>query len=460
MLLKDVALAGERVDVRVTGTTVTAIGTLPRATGEEAVSGRGGALLPGLTDHHLHLLAWAAAESSVFCGPPTVRSSGELRSALVSAPADGAGWVRGVGYAESVAGDLDALALDAIHSERPVRIQHRSGALWMLNSMAIARLGLADIRDPGVERREDGAPTGRLWRADHLLRVGPDFPDLEPVSRQLSAWGITSVTDATPDLGDAAVASLRDQIENGQLTQRVQLLGHPGPLDGQLTSGARKVVLGDHALPGLAALVGILTDTHAAGRPVAVHCITRESLLLLLSAFDVAGSIDGDRIEHGAVIPAECLKWISAHGLRVVTQPGFLAARGEDFLRRTRVDEHADLYRYGSLLREGVVTVASSDAPYGPADPWRIIAASRDRLTDSGRAVSPSESVDAGIALRGYLTPASLPKHHRGDVHVRMLADLVLLEGTLDCVLAEPDAERVRMTLSGGEIVYRAPGTA
>ncbi|WP_225994002.1 amidohydrolase family protein [Actinomadura rudentiformis] len=451
-------LAGARVDVRITGTTVTEIGAIPRVAGEMVVSGKGCTLLPGLTDHHLHLFAWAAAESSVLCGPPTVRSSDELRTALASAPADGAGWVRGVGYAESIAGDLDAPALDALHSERPVRVQHRSGALWILNSKAVTCLGLTDIRDPGIERDEHGGPTGRLWRADHLFRGGPDFPDLGPVSRRLSKWGITSVTDATPDLEDVAVASLQEQIARGRLTQRVLLLGHPGPFEGPLTSGARKVVLGDHALPGLAALVGILTEIHAAGRPVAVHCVTRESLILLLSAFDVAGSIDGDRIEHGAVIPAECLEWISAHGLRVVTQPGFLSARGEDFLRRTRADEHADLYRYRSLLRAGVTTVASSDAPYGPADPWRIIANCRDRLTDAGRTVSRSEAVDAGTALRGYLTPAALPRRHRGDVRVGMLADLVLLEGTLGSVLAEPDAERVRMTMSLGKIVYSASG--
>jgi hypothetical protein len=86
----------------------------------------GGALLPGLHDHHLHLMALAAAEGSVRCGPPQVRSAASLASAL-RAGAGGSGWIRGVGYHESVAGPLDRALLDTLAPDRPVRIQHRAG---------------------------------------------------------------------------------------------------------------------------------------------------------------------------------------------------------------------------------------------------------------------------------------------------------------------------------------------
>jgi predicted amidohydrolase YtcJ len=88
----------------------------------------GGALLPGLHDHHIHLTALAARESSVECGPPTVNSGEELARALSVA---GDGWLRGVGYHESVMGLPDAAALDRLRSDRPVRIQHRSGRMWL-----------------------------------------------------------------------------------------------------------------------------------------------------------------------------------------------------------------------------------------------------------------------------------------------------------------------------------------
>ena len=68
-LLRHVEVDGRRLDVRIDGGRVTALGSgLPTA-GAEVVDGAGGALLPGLHDHHLHLLASAAALGSLDCSP-------------------------------------------------------------------------------------------------------------------------------------------------------------------------------------------------------------------------------------------------------------------------------------------------------------------------------------------------------------------------------------------------------
>jgi len=40
--------------------------------GDVVLDAEGGALLPGLHDHHIHLFALAAAHESVRCGPPDV----------------------------------------------------------------------------------------------------------------------------------------------------------------------------------------------------------------------------------------------------------------------------------------------------------------------------------------------------------------------------------------------------
>src|SRR5262249_54445280 len=93
----------------------------------------GGEVLPGLHDHHVHVRAAAAQASSVFVGPPDVSDYGSLlvrlRARASLTPLGG--WIRAVGYHESVAGVLDAGALDEIVSDRPLRVQHRSGGLWM-----------------------------------------------------------------------------------------------------------------------------------------------------------------------------------------------------------------------------------------------------------------------------------------------------------------------------------------
>nr|BFE78085.1 hypothetical protein GCM10020093_006860 [Planobispora longispora] len=169
-------------------------------------------------------------------------------------------------------------------------------------------------------------------------------------------------------------------------------------------SAPRKIVIRDDALPSLGDLIADIAAAHANRRPVAMHCLTTEALLLALAALDEAGSLDGDRLEHAAVVPAWGIERIHAHGLRVVTQPGFLADRGEEMARDTAP---GDLYRYGSLLKAGVMTVPSSDAPYGPADPWQVMAAARDRV------IGRRERVSVRVALDGYLTPDTCPDQGR-----------------------------------------------
>ena len=113
------------LDVRLEGGRIAAIGRdLAPAPGEERLDAAGGALLPGLHDHHLHLFALAAAGASVRCGPPAVRDRAALARALHAArPA--AGWIRGIGYHEAVAGDLDRRALDDF-LQGPVRTTQRA----------------------------------------------------------------------------------------------------------------------------------------------------------------------------------------------------------------------------------------------------------------------------------------------------------------------------------------------
>jgi predicted amidohydrolase YtcJ len=130
--------------------------------GEEVIDAAGRILLPGLHDHHVHLRALAAAAASVSVGPPRITTASELAARLRTAEAElpPGGWLRAVGYHESVAGELDRHVLDRLLPRRPVRVQHRTGALWVVNSLAAARLGLEQCELDGVERDDPTAPPG------------------------------------------------------------------------------------------------------------------------------------------------------------------------------------------------------------------------------------------------------------------------------------------------------------
>lgn len=462
LLFHDVELPAGPRDVAVHGDRVTAIGPGLAADGAEVIDGRGGALLPGLHDHHLHLHATAADASSIRCGPPQVNTPAELARALAAAPGDG--WIRGAGYVETVAGLLDAAGLDRLHARRPVRVQHRSGALWILNSTAtaLARLDSADHR--GVERDDAGRPTGRVWRADTWLRGRlPDTggpPGLDTVGADLARFGITGVTDATPDLPLDSSTALLDAHTDGTLPQRLRLLGVP--LDAEpehpsttVTTGPYKIVLADSDPLDFQVLAETVRRSHTAGRPVAVHCVSREALLLLLAVLDEVGGMAGDRIEHGALIPAESIVELRRHRVCVVTQPGFLAHRGDDYLRRIDHGDLPDLYRCRSLLDGEVPVALSSDAPYGPLDPWTVIDAATNRRAPTGEIVGAPERIPARAALDRYLSPLDRPEAPPRTVRVGAPADLVLLDRPLTEALSAPTAEAVRLTMIRGEVHYR-----
>lgn len=463
LLLRDVEVRGHRTDVRVDGGAVTAMDAgLPHRSADVVLDGHGGALLPGLCDHHLHLHALAAVRQSVPCGPPAVPDRAALGAALRAAPPDRHGWVRGVGYTESVAGDLDAATLDGLHDSRPVRVQHRSGALWVVNSEGLARLGLAGTEPPhtpppGVEHNTHGRPTGRLWRADAWLRaqLPPTAPpDLAGVGTALAALGITAVTDATPDLDATALRALAGSAGAGAVPQRIHLLGVPLGADAPpgTTAGPYKIVLADSDLPALDELVDRIRTVHAVGRAIAAHCVTREALVLLLVARTAAGALPGDRVEHAAIVPPELIGELA--GLRVITQPGFLAHRGDDYLAQVPASDLDDLYRCASLIAAGVPLALSSDAPYGPLDPWTVMRAAVDRRTPAGAVAGPAERMSAAAALAAYLAPPHDPGGASRRIAVRGVADMVLLDRSLGDMLAAPSADAVVATVVGGRVVH------
>ncbi|WP_326818599.1 amidohydrolase family protein [Streptomyces sp. NBC_01762] len=449
---------GARADCRIRRGHVARIGhELHPAPGELVIRGDGGALLPGLADHHLHLTATAARDSSL---DVSALSRGELAAALAEADAGDDGWVRVVGHDEVAHGNLDRDTLDAYRGSVPMRLQHRSGALWSVNSAGLARLGADHASHVGIERDLQGRPTGRLWRADDWLRDTLDAkpPSLRSLGARLASLGLTHVADATPDpaAAEAAFAAVR----GGELPQYVMVMaeGAGAPHHPRLSVGPVKVVVTDHELPDLDDLAGRIARAHAVGRAVAVHCVSRVALALTLAALDQAGVRDGDRVEHGAVADPAAAGELARRGVRVVTQPTLVALRGDDYWQRTDPGDRVDLWRYGTLVRAGVRVAPSSDAPYGDLNPWACLRAAAGRHTPSGRVLGPDERLPARDVLRGMLAPLDDPGGPPRRIAVGSAADLVLLDRPLTDALRSPHARHVRATLIAGQLVYCTDG--
>jgi predicted amidohydrolase YtcJ len=443
------------VDGRVRSVTAAGATTPPRDA--TVVEAHGGALIPGLHDHHVHLLALDAARRSVDVSPaatPTVASFRDALSARLGSAAS-QGWIRAVGYHETVAGALDADALDRLDTRLtsvPIRIQHRTGQLWILNGEALRRLGIAELDKAGIERRSNGLPTGRLFGFDAELRgllPTEPTPDLTAVGRELASYGVTGVTDCTPFDEVTDLTSLGQAARAAGFPVSVTITGGPDLPDEampELDRGPVKILPDDHQPPDLQQLIDVFGKARATGRPIAVHCVTRVGLVLALAALDEVGRQPGDRIEHGAVIPTELVDELRDRSLIVITQPNFVTERGDEYLTDVEPHDRPHLWRCGSLTRSGVAVAGGTDAPFGDPDPWAAIAAATSRRTRRGTEVGPDERLPAGEALDLFLGSARDPARPR-RVEPGAVTDLCLLDVPLAEALSDPDSSAVRLTL-------------
>lgn len=423
-------LNGRRVDIRV-GELVDEVGEdLPGLRGEDVLDAAGGTVVPGLHDHHVHLRSAVSALSSLAVGPPAVHTEEQLVRVLSCAVPGPDGWLRAVGYHESVAGDLDRSALDAVVPGVPLRVQHRSGALWVLNSVALERVGLPGHPDGRLR------PTDRGW-SEALPRRDTRLADL---SARLAGFGVTGVTDATPDLDEDDMTSLRMAHRRREFRPRLHFLS-PG-----------KRILHDDRLD-VDGLTGWVSRQHNGGRPVAVHCVTAAQLVVAVAALRAAGTHPHDRIEHAAVVGDDDLADLADLGVTVVTQPNFVAERGDQYLADIPAVEHATLWRVASLLKAHVRVALSTDMPFGDGDPWAAMRAAVHRTTPSGAVLGVGERVSPQAALAMFLGRLDDPSRAR-RVAAGQPGDLCVLTDPPAAVLAGLDAAMVTATIIGGQVAH------
>jgi predicted amidohydrolase YtcJ len=446
MLIRNVSIGGhDGLDVKLEGDRIVAIGK--RLAPERLqFDGAGGVLMMGLVDHHCHLLASAAQSSSVDLHD--VQSLEELAARLRQAA--GLGWIRAIGCPPVLAEALTTYMLDSWQLDRPARIQDQTGALWVLNSAALARID--EDLPPCVERGGDGRITGRVWRGDAWLgqAIGRTFPDLARVGTRLARLGITAITDAS---------ATTDAHRAGDLPQRLTLMSAgrlSRPQDGAFEIGPVKMLLDERELPLLDDLVKRMRLAREQSRAVAVHCVTATELALTLAAFQAGGARPGDRIEHGNVIPADAIPVIHRLGLAVVIQPGWTATRGDRYLADVEPIDRPDLMRCATLLNAGIRLAAGSDSPYGQWDCWAAMCAAVSRTTLGGQSLNPEEAITARAALDLYRAAPDNAGGAPRQVRQGALADLCLLAGPLPNYAEDFAAERVSATWINGKLVHHA----
>ena len=151
--------------------------------------------------------------------------------------------------------------------ECPLRIQHRSGRIWFLNTLAIDALLDRAAAPPGLDRA-----TGQLFDEDTWLRatLGSTPPAFGDVSARLAVMGVTGLTDMSPANDTEMAAHFRTEQSGGRLTQRCVLAGSlalvGGAFDDRLTLGPAKLHLHEAAFPDLDDATLFVQQAHEQGR--------------------------------------------------------------------------------------------------------------------------------------------------------------------------------------------------
>ena len=430
----------------------------------QEIDGTGLTVTPSFHDTHMHLLSYAANLLAYDIGLGSLSKEVFIRSVRKAARDQrNADVVRVSGMDHglmNMPGNLpvDNALLDEALSERPLRIQTRSGHAHVLNSAAMHLAGIGDSTDEpeGVtfqRHLSDGRLNGVFLEAgeylDNRLPVIGQFELRKGLGKAFStihAHGINDLTDAThfndvsryqllseyldeyaPNmelLFMLGFHSLRDFVDLGMKFRSRKNGITVGPVKIMLTNSSGSIY------PDESDLKEIVRECHSFGFPVAIHSIDKDSTDIVINVLS-DDFLAGDRIEHASELTDDQIHKMSVISLNVSTQPSFIYERGDGYLNSDAASRINKLYRLNSLLSAGIVVGASSDCPVTSPDPIKTVYSSVTRQTSSGATVNIEERVTVCEALK-MLTTNSVTISGLTQVRDWTDKNLILIDNDLD----------------------------
>lgn len=451
----------------------------------------GAAIVPGLTDAHIHTATWAASVAQVDLR--AARSLDEAVALIGPVAGRGQGWLLGGrwDYHRWSRRVLpDRWVLDSVTGPRPAALVSADLHTLWVNSAALRLAGITrHTPDPAggtVERDAAGEPTGIVREAAHSLLHGVMTSPVVSVSSfrdalvQLASRGMTMVHDID---GAEALDAFRHLRADGELPVRVHKLLRVEQLDAAIADGVRSgdgdtwlnygavKLFADGTLGsrtcwmsqpftgypdeyGQPVLVGAelraqVERAAAAGWASAVHAIGDAANHDVIAALAAAprrydGRVLQHRIEHAQLLQPADVTRIASAGIVASMQP-IHWAEDRELVDTLLGGRELAAYAWRSLLEAGTNVIFGSDAPVSEPDPWAGIHAAVTRDDD--------QRLTAAQALGCYLGPG-------GVLRPGAPADFAVL--TADPLTVEPDALPTissLVTVVGGRPVWIDPAS-
>lgn len=474
----------------------------------------GRTILPGLTDAHLHLKAYALSLEKIDCETATVDEClRRVRDKAVNTPAGQ--WILGHGWNQNSWGGWPFAAdLDRVAPNHPTYLTakslHASWANGAALKMAGIQKGMADPKDGQIQRDAQGTPTGILLEtASELVnRLIPE-PDvraladaLERAQKILWTFGLTGVHDfdrrecfvALQQLNSEGRLKLRviKNIPVDQLEQASDLGLRTGFGDDWLRIGAVKVFMDGALGPRTAAMfqpydgepgnTGILNHDAEqlfelgrraadAGLGMSVHAIGDRANHEVLDAYEHLRVYEREkglphlrhRIEHVQLLHPQDASRLAQLDVIASMQP--LHATSDMRMADTYWGGRTSLaYAWRTQLDAGARLAFGSDAPVESPNPFLGIHAAVTRRGADGAPGAegwhPEQRLSLQEALEGFSLGgayAACAEKRQGRLAAGYLADLIALETDPYSVAPEElRSLRSSATMIGGEWVYQA----
>jgi predicted amidohydrolase YtcJ len=406
---------------------------------------KGGMVLPGMIDSHLHMLGTGLSMFMIDCRTPPMSSIEDILKA-VRERAEGlrpGEWIEGRGWDQAKLAEHrypTRWDLDRAAPENPVILTRTCGHIVAVNSRALEIAGIdRDTPQPVggvIDRDEAGEPTGILREApaSNLVRRRIPPPSLERkveaierASRALNEAGITGVIE--PGLSAEDMRAYQRALSEGRLTVRVSMMLRALEGGEPLEEGLRRIrefpmvtgfgcemlrflglkLLIDGGIGGRTALLrepyegepenyGVLTlpreslqrlvdEANQIGMTVGVHCAGGRAMDIVLEAFketDRKRSIRGRRytLIHAYQPSGENIEDCRRLGVIVASQPSFLYYLGDSYHENVGPRRASELLPHRSWIDGGVLVASGTDSPVTPYHPFVSLWASIARRTE------------------------------------------------------------------------------
>ncbi|SJZ51463.1 amidohydrolase [Anaerorhabdus furcosa] len=455
--------------------------------GDQLIDAKGKFVCPSFFDIHMHPL-WIAENLNKFaCLPPLIYSIEDCLAEIKRRTSND--WILGWGFDEGKIKEHRLCSkddLDRACTTKPVVIERTCNHICMCNTKALQVLGFDPTHHDGILKETDKF---EAFKKIPSLSIEEIQINLKKLSEDCISKGITTISEmlGTPEslqIYDSFNGAVKQTILFSYDYQSIKQLDHlPKPTQPHIKLQGIKI-LADGSISGQTAWcsipyknsqnVGLCTindsdikNAYDLARKnhlqLIAHAMGDEAIRTILKhKNDDWLDIPSVRLEHYTITNKELLELTSKNHVAIVSQPIFMYAEIESYLKNLGDEFKAYCYPYKSILNHQIPLAFSSDAPatsWSDAyNPFIGIASSCNRKSYNDIETGVQEKISIQEAIDCYTINAAniVGLLDQGSLTIGKKANFVILNQDLLDLNITIESTKVVETYLNGISVYKS----